>query len=126
ASVAATAPCSGSRWMARRAPRCTAGTGPLPPAPCAAPPRGLSWAAIRHARRTAEHHAHPAGATMNLTKPRVLLLSLAIAAAVAACSNQSDEAAPAGQASQAAANADRGGLQLDEGSLPGVNRFQAS
>ena len=63
---------------------------------------------------------------MNLTKPRVLLLSLAIAAAVAACSNQSDEAAPAGQTSQAAANADSGGLQLDEGSLPGVNRFQAS
>ena len=61
---------------------------------------------------------------MNLTKPRVLLLSLAIAAAVAACSNQPDEA-PAASNSTTAAQ-DDGGLQLDEASLPGVNRFLAS
>src|SRR5690606_29235684 len=75
-------------------------------------------------RRNPAHLAQPAGAAMNLTKPRVLLLSLAIAAAVAACSNQPDEA-PAASNSTTAAQ-DDGGLQLDEASLPGVNRFLAS
>src|SRR5690606_36838106 len=75
-------------------------------------------------RRSPAHLAQPAGAAMNLTKPRVLLLSLAIAAAVAACSNQPDEA-PAASNSTTAAQ-DDGGLQLDEASLPGVNRFLAS
>ncbi|MGH8086449.1 MAG: M13 family metallopeptidase [Lysobacter sp.] len=59
---------------------------------------------------------------MSLNKPQVLLLSLAIATAVAACSKQ--DAAPADGAD--AKLADANALTLDESTLPPVNRFQAS
>ncbi len=55
-----------------------------------------------------------------IRKPQVLLLSLAVAAALSAC--QKGEKAEAGAAA-ASAPAE---LKLDESSLPGVNRFQAS
>ena len=61
---------------------------------------------------------------MNLTKPRVLLLSLAIAAAVAACSSQESPAPEATPTADAEGTSDA--LQLDETALPGVNRFLAS
>jgi len=57
---------------------------------------------------------------VTLNKPQVLLLSLAIATAVAACSK------PEAAASAADAAADAPRFTLDETSLPGVNRFAAS
>ncbi|GAB2621083.1 M13-type metalloendopeptidase [Lysobacter erysipheiresistens] len=59
---------------------------------------------------------------MTFNKPQVLLLSLAIATAVAACSKQ--DAAPAAGADSKPADANA--LTLDESKLPPVNRFQAS
>ena len=56
---------------------------------------------------------------MNTRKSQTLLLPLAIAAALAACSRQ-DEAAPAAADAPAAAPA---ALTLDESKLPPVNRF---
>ncbi|MGY0556466.1 MULTISPECIES: M13 family metallopeptidase [unclassified Lysobacter] len=62
---------------------------------------------------------------MSLNKPQILLLSLAIATAVAACSNQ--DAATADDASaKPAAAADANSLTIDESALPPVNRFQIS
>ena len=59
---------------------------------------------------------------MTLKKPQVLLLSLAIATAVAACSKQ--DAAPAdGADASATPAADANALTLDESTLPPVNRF---
>jgi len=57
---------------------------------------------------------------VTLNKPQVLLLSLAIATAVAACSKQ--DAAPADGADAKPA-ADANALTLDESTLPPVNRF---
>ena len=54
-------------------------------------------------------------------KPQILMLSLAVAAALAACAKKED-AAPA--ADTAAKAPDALQLKLDESSLPGVNRFQ--
>ena len=59
---------------------------------------------------------------MTLNKPQVLLLSLAIATSVAACSRQDGAPADGADARPADANA----LTLDESKLPPVNRFQAS
>ena len=60
---------------------------------------------------------------MNLSKPKVLLLSLAIATVVAACSNQDGQAPePASANTENTSDA----LELDEGALPDVNRFLAS
>ncbi|WP_425604419.1 M13 family metallopeptidase [Novilysobacter erysipheiresistens] len=59
---------------------------------------------------------------VTFNKPQVLLLSLAIATAVAACSKQ--DAAPAAGADSKPADANA--LTLDESKLPPVNRFQAS
>ena len=57
-------------------------------------------------------------------KPQILMLSLAVAAALAACAKK-EEAAPA--ADTAATKAPAGlELKLDESTLPGVNRFQLS
>ena len=58
-----------------------------------------------------------------MNKPQVLLLSLAIATVVAACSNQ--DAAPAANGADAAPAADANALTLDESNLPPVNRFSA-
>ena len=51
--------------------------------------------------------------------PKMLLLSLAVAAAVAGCSKSDDAAAPAAGTTAAAPAA----LTLDESKLPPVNRF---
>ena len=59
----------------------------------------------------------------HVNKPQVLLLSLAIATVVAACSNQ--DAAPAANGADAAPAADANALTLDESNLPPVNRFSA-
>jgi len=59
---------------------------------------------------------------VTLNKPQVLLLSLAIATSVAACSRQDGAPADGADARPADANA----LTLDESKLPPVNRFQAS
>ena len=58
-----------------------------------------------------------------MNKPQVLLLSLAIATVVAACSNQ--DAAPAANGADAAPAADANALTRDESNLPPVNRFSA-
>ena len=54
--------------------------------------------------------------------PKMLLLSLAVAAAVAGCSKSDDAAAPAADTTAAAPAA----LTLDESKLPPVNRFVIS
>ena len=54
-------------------------------------------------------------------KPQILMLSLAVAAALAACAKK-EEAAPAPDTAAKAPTALE--LKLDESSLPGVNRFQ--
>lgn len=54
-------------------------------------------------------------------KPQILMLSLAVAAALAACAKK-EEAAPAADTAAKAPNALE--LKLDESTLPGVNRFQ--
>lgn len=61
---------------------------------------------------------------MTLKKPQVLLLSLAIATAVSACSG--DDAAPAAGTTAAPEAGNEATLTLDESNLPGVNRFQLS
>ncbi|RPE81302.1 endothelin-converting enzyme [Vulcaniibacterium tengchongense] len=59
---------------------------------------------------------------MSLKKPQVLLLSLAVAASLAACKKQ--EPAPAADAGAAPqAKAEVPAYPLDESKLPGVNRF---
>ncbi|GAB3344683.1 peptidase [Marilutibacter aestuarii] len=60
---------------------------------------------------------------MTVKKPQILLLSLAIAATVAACAKP-DEAAPA--ATTEAAASQEGGITLDESKLPPMNSFLAS
>lgn len=60
--------------------------------------------------------------SVSLNKPQVLVLSLAVAAAVAACAKK-EEAAPAADAAKPAQPAT---YTLDESKLPGVNRFAAS
>jgi len=57
---------------------------------------------------------------MTLNKPQVLLLSLAIATAVAACSKTTPTAEPSAEAAKSAAAA---AFTLDESKLPPVNRF---
>jgi len=52
-------------------------------------------------------------------KPQILMLSLAVAAALAACAKKDETATPAAAADTAAP-----ALKLDESTLPGVNRFQ--
>lgn len=56
---------------------------------------------------------------MSLKKPQVLVLSLAVAASLAACAKK-EEAAPAADAAKPAQPA---AYTLDESKLPGVNRF---
>ncbi|MDI9239260.1 M13-type metalloendopeptidase [Lysobacter sp. LF1] len=56
---------------------------------------------------------------MSLNKPQVLVLSLAVAASLAACAKK-EEAAPAADAAKPAQPA---AYTLDESKLPGVNRF---
>ena len=56
--------------------------------------------------------------------PKTLLLSLAVTVALAACNR--DAAAPAAPDAPAAETATAATLTLDESTLPGVNRFQAS
>jgi len=56
-------------------------------------------------------------------KPQILMLSLAVAAALAACAKKEDAAPAADTAAKAPAALE---LKLDESSLPGVNRFQLS
>src|SRR5690606_525982 len=65
----------------------------------------------------------PDRAPMKPTKPRALLLSLAITALVAGCGGR-DADAPAQSTAQP--SSDAGALTLDESKLPGVNRFLAS
>lgn len=60
---------------------------------------------------------------MSLNKPQVLVLSLAVAAALAACGKK-EEAAPAADAAKPADAAIA--YKLDESKLPGVNRFQVT
>ena len=60
---------------------------------------------------------------MKPTKPRALLLSLAITALVAGCGGR-DADAPAQSTAQP--SSDAGALTLNESKLPGVNRFLAS
>lgn len=60
---------------------------------------------------------------MSLNKPQVLVLSLAVAAALAACGKK-EEAAPAADAAKPADAAIA--YKLDESKLPGVNRFQVA
>lgn len=57
---------------------------------------------------------------MSLNKPQVLVLSLAIAATLAACAKKEEAAAPAADAGKPAQPA---AYTLDESKLPGVNRF---
>ena len=60
---------------------------------------------------------------MNTKQPRILLLSLSVAFALAACGDEAPSpAGDAGSATQSGAP----GLTLDESALPPVNRFQAS
>ena len=56
-----------------------------------------------------------------MRKPQILLLSLAVTAALAACSKKEEAAAPATVAT--AASAEPAKLTLDESKLPPVNRF---
>jgi putative endopeptidase len=56
-------------------------------------------------------------------KPQILVLSLAVAAVLAACSKK-DEAAPAANTASTTPAALE--LKLDESKLPPVNRFQIS
>lgn len=58
-------------------------------------------------------------------KPQILLLSLAIATVVAACSNQ-DATPTAATSTTSADEAEVGAMTLDESKLPPVNRFQFS
>lgn len=60
---------------------------------------------------------------MSVSKPKLLLLSLAVASTLAAC-KKGDEAPAA--AADSTAKADSHALTLDESKLPGVNRFQLS
>lgn len=60
---------------------------------------------------------------MSLNKPQILLLSLAIATSVAACSNQ-DATTTDDASAKPAAVVDPNVLTLDESNLPPVNRFQ--
>ena len=60
---------------------------------------------------------------MNAKQPRIVLLSLSIALALAACGGESPT--PSGEAGSAT-DAGSPGLTLDESALPPVNRFQAS
>ena len=60
---------------------------------------------------------------MNAKQPRIVLLSLSIALALAACGGESPT--PSGDAGSAT-DAGSPGLTLDESALPPVNRFQAS
>ncbi|MBB1089427.1 peptidase [Lysobacter sp. SG-8] len=55
-----------------------------------------------------------------MNKPQILLLSLAIAAGLAACAKQDDAPASASAPADAAAP---GGIHLDESALPPMNRF---
>ncbi len=57
---------------------------------------------------------------MSLNKPQVLVLSLAVAASLAACAKKEEAAAPAADAAKPAQPA---AYTLDESKLPGVNRF---
>ncbi|HZX75884.1 M13 family metallopeptidase [Lysobacter sp.] len=61
---------------------------------------------------------------MSLNKPQVLVLSLAVAAALAACGKKEEAAAPAADAGKPAEAAPA--YKLDESKLPGVNRFQVA
>jgi len=54
-------------------------------------------------------------------KPQILMLSVAVAAALAACAKKEEAAPAADTAAKAPAALE---LKLDESSLPGVNRFQ--
>ncbi len=58
---------------------------------------------------------------MTARKPQILMLSLAVAAALAACAKKEDAAPAADTAAKAPAALE---LKLDESTLPGVNRFQ--
>jgi putative endopeptidase len=71
-------------------------------------------------------HAPEAEPHVSPKTPKIVLLSLAITVALAAC-NRDDDAASAGAPQPGAdATADASALTLDEASLPGVNRFLAS
>ncbi|MBU8975096.1 peptidase [Lysobacter sp. MMG2] len=61
--------------------------------------------------------------SVSLKKPQVLVLSLAVVAALTACGKKEEAAAPAADAAKPAQPA---AYTLDEGKLPGVNRFAAS
>lgn len=61
---------------------------------------------------------------MSLNKPQVLVLSLAVAAALAACGKKEEAAAPTADAGKPAEAATA--YKLDESKLPGVNRFQVA
>jgi putative endopeptidase len=61
---------------------------------------------------------------VSLNKPQVLVLSLAVAAALAACGKKEEAAAPAADAAKPADAATA--YKLDESKLPGVNRFQVA
>jgi putative endopeptidase len=61
--------------------------------------------------------------SVSLNKPQVLVLSLAVAAALAACGKKEEAAAPAADAAKPAQAA---AYTLDESKLPGVNRFTAA
>ncbi|MGO4775687.1 peptidase, partial [Lysobacter sp. 2RAB21] len=63
---------------------------------------------------------------MTFNKPQVLLLSLAIAAAVAACGKQETSTPAAGGDATAAKPAEAVQFKLDESKLPPVNRFLMS
>ncbi len=79
--------------------------------------------------RDAAHLQHcpfphpPRRSRIPLNKPKILLLSLAIATAVAACSKPDPAAKPAVDAARPTATA---GFTLDESKLPPVNRFMMS
>jgi putative endopeptidase len=58
--------------------------------------------------------------SVSLNKPQVLVLSLAVVTALAACAKKEEAAAPAADAAKPAQTA---AYTLDESKLPGVNRF---
>ncbi|UNK50511.1 peptidase [Lysobacter sp. S4-A87] len=58
--------------------------------------------------------------SVSLNKPQVLVLSLAVVTALAACAKKDEAAAPAADAAKPAEST---ALKLDESKLPGVNRF---
>ncbi|KAB8318538.1 peptidase [Tolypothrix campylonemoides VB511288] len=82
--------------------------------------RGLAARPVRAAASLVFRRSVP----VTLTKPHVLLLSLAIATALAACKKDDAPVADA-PAANAAAPADAG-YALDQSKLPGVNRFAAA